>query len=167
MATQLRHPTTTVVSKQASDDKQGNQAIMPPTTSPAVVKASPLINEGGLVHRSRARGLLNADNLPALQNLLKRQPEAYVEEFSAQWNHYQSLRSIFASDLDAGLAIASAGIRINKDQASKFVSLISLSPSSRPRIQRSRVICQTTSPTCSSTTTPHSAPTSAQAASEA
>lgn len=98
---------------------------MPPTTSPAVVKASPLINEGGLVHRSRARGLLNADNLPALQNLLKRQPEAYVEEFSAQWNHYQSLRSIFASDLDAGLAIASAGIRINKDQASKFVSLIS------------------------------------------
>ncbi|SPO31404.1 related to SDA1 - required for normal organization of the actin cytoskeleton; required for passage through Start [Ustilago trichophora] len=101
---------------------------MPPTTSPAVVKASPLINEGGLVHRSRARGLLNADNLPALQNLLKRQPEAYVEEFSAQWNHYQSLRSIFASDLDAsnvGVAIASTGVRINKDQASKFVSLIS------------------------------------------
>ncbi|SJX66532.1 related to SDA1-required for normal organization of the actin cytoskeleton and required for passage through Start [Sporisorium reilianum f. sp. reilianum] len=101
---------------------------MPNTTSPAVVKASPLINEGGLVHRSRARGLLNADNLPALQNLLKRQPEAYVEEFSAQWNHYQSLRSIFASDLDAGnvgVGVASAGIRINKDQASKFVSLIS------------------------------------------
>ncbi|SPO31758.1 related to SDA1 - required for normal organization of the actin cytoskeleton; required for passage through Start [Ustilago trichophora] len=101
---------------------------MPPTTSPAVVKASPLINEGGLVHRSRARGLLNADNLPALQNLLKRQPEAYVEEFSAQWNHYQSLRSIFASDLDAsnlGVGIASTGVRINKDQASKFVSLIS------------------------------------------
>lgn len=101
---------------------------MPPTTSPAVVKASPLINEGGLVHRSRARGLLNADNLPALQNLLKRQPEAYVEEFSAQWNHYQSLRSIFASDLDAsnvGVGITSTGVRINKDQASKFVSLIS------------------------------------------
>ncbi|KAJ9476150.1 Protein SDA1 [Pseudozyma hubeiensis] len=99
---------------------------MPPaTTSPAVVKASPLVNEGGLIHRSRARGLLNADNLPALQNLLKRQPEAYVEEFTAQWNHYQSLRSIFASDLDAGLAVASTGIRINKDQASKFVSLIS------------------------------------------
>ncbi|CDS00063.1 hypothetical protein [Sporisorium scitamineum] len=101
---------------------------MPPTTSPAVVKASPLINEGGLIHRSRARGLLNADNLPALQNLLKRQPEAYVEEFSAQWNHYQSLRSIFASDLDAGnlgVGVASAGIRINRDQASKFVSLIS------------------------------------------
>lgn len=99
---------------------------MPPTTSPAVVKASPLINEGGLIHRSRARGLLNADNLPALQNLLKRQPEAYVEEFTAQWNHYQSLRSIFASDLDAGnLGVASTGIRINKDQASKFVSLIS------------------------------------------
>ncbi|KAJ1021873.1 hypothetical protein NDA16_003635 [Ustilago loliicola] len=101
---------------------------MPNTTSPAVAKASPLVNEGGLIHRSRARGLLNADNLPALQNLLKRQPEAYVEEFSAQWNHYQSLRSIFASDLDASTAavgIASAGIRINKDQASKFVSLIS------------------------------------------
>ncbi|EST06823.1 SDA1 domain protein [Kalmanozyma brasiliensis GHG001] len=99
---------------------------MPPTTSPAVVKASPLINEGGLVHRSRARGLLNADNLPALQNLLKRQPEAYVEEFSAQWNHYQSLRSIFASDLDAGtLGVGTTGVRINKDQASKFVSLIS------------------------------------------
>ncbi|TKY87037.1 hypothetical protein EX895_003714 [Sporisorium graminicola] len=101
---------------------------MPNTTSPAVVKASPLVNEGGLVHRSRARGLLNADNLPALQNLLKRQPEAYVEEFSAQWNHYQSLRSIFASDMDAGNlggGVASAGIRINKDQASKFVSLIS------------------------------------------
>ena len=103
---------------------------MPNTTSPAVVKASPLVNEGGLVHRSRARGLLNADNLPALQNLLKRQPEAYVEEFTAQWNHYQSLRSIFASDLDAsnlgiGVGIAAPGVRINKDQASKFVSLIS------------------------------------------
>ncbi|SAM86367.1 related to SDA1-required for organization of the actin cytoskeleton [Ustilago bromivora] len=101
---------------------------MPNTTSPAVLKASPLINEGGLIHRSRARGLLNADNLPAIQNLLKRQPEAYVEEFSAQWNHYQSLRSIFASDLDASTApvgIASGGIRINKGQASKFVSLIS------------------------------------------
>ncbi|SNX87997.1 related to SDA1 - required for normal organization of the actin cytoskeleton; required for passage through Start [Melanopsichium pennsylvanicum] len=99
---------------------------MPPTTSPAVIKASPLVNEGGLVHRSRARGLLNADNLPALQNLLKRQPHAYVEEFSSQWNHYQSLRSIFASELDApNLAIASTGVRINKDQANKFVSLIS------------------------------------------
>ncbi|SOV05853.1 related to SDA1 - required for normal organization of the actin cytoskeleton and required for passage through Start [Ustilago sp. UG-2017a] len=101
---------------------------MPNTSSPAVLKASPLVNEGGLIHRSRARGLLNADNLPALQNLLKRQPEAYVEEFSAQWNHYQSLRSIFASDLDASTAlvgIASGGIRINKGQASKFVSLIS------------------------------------------
>ncbi|PWZ01239.1 SDA1-domain-containing protein [Testicularia cyperi] len=100
---------------------------MPATTASreTPAKVTPLVTEGGLTHRSRARGLLNADNLPALQNLLKRQPEAYVEEFTAQWNHYQSLRSIFASDLDAPESVATPGVRINKDQANKFVSLIS------------------------------------------
>ena len=58
-----------------------------------------MVRENGLMHRSKARGLLNTSNLPALQNLLKREPEAYAEEFLAQWNHYESLRRIYASGI--------------------------------------------------------------------
>jgi protein SDA1 len=34
-------------------------------------------------------------NLPQLQNQIKRDPEAYREEFLQQWNHYNSTREIF------------------------------------------------------------------------
>ncbi|KAI6043102.1 SDA1-domain-containing protein [Pisolithus marmoratus] len=41
------------------------------------------------------RGILLTANLPQLQNLIKRDPDAYKEEFLQQWNHYNSSREIF------------------------------------------------------------------------
>ncbi|KAF9239627.1 SDA1-domain-containing protein [Melanogaster broomeanus] len=41
------------------------------------------------------RGVLLTANLPQLQNLIKRDPAAYKEEFLQQWNHYNSVRQIF------------------------------------------------------------------------
>ncbi len=41
------------------------------------------------------RGALLTQNLPQLQNLIKRDPEAYKEEFLQQWVHYESIRRIF------------------------------------------------------------------------
>jgi protein SDA1 len=41
------------------------------------------------------RGALLTSNLPQLQNLIKRDPAAYKEEFLQQWNHYNSIRQIF------------------------------------------------------------------------
>ncbi|KAH9004634.1 protein required for actin cytoskeleton organization and cell cycle progression [Lactarius hatsudake] len=41
------------------------------------------------------RGLLRTSNLPQLQNLIKRDPVSYREEFLQQWNHYESIRQIF------------------------------------------------------------------------
>lgn len=35
------------------------------------------------------------DNLPQLQNLIKREPEAYREEFLQQYRHYESLLEVF------------------------------------------------------------------------
>jgi hypothetical protein len=41
------------------------------------------------------RGLQRTSNLPQLQNLIKRDPASYKEEFLQQWNHYSSIRQIF------------------------------------------------------------------------
>lgn len=41
------------------------------------------------------RGLQRTSNLPQLQNLIKRDPVSYKEEFLQQWNHYNSIRQIF------------------------------------------------------------------------
>lgn len=46
------------------------------------------------------RGLLLTSNLPQLQNLIKRDPVAYKEEFLQQWTHYNSIREIFKTDPD-------------------------------------------------------------------
>ncbi|EJD54169.1 protein required for actin cytoskeleton organization and cell cycle progression [Auricularia subglabra TFB-10046 SS5] len=46
------------------------------------------------------RGLLLTANLPQLQNLIKRDPDAYREEFLQQWAHYNSLREIFHLNAD-------------------------------------------------------------------
>ncbi|KAK7023814.1 protein SDA1 [Favolaschia claudopus] len=46
------------------------------------------------------RGILLTANLPQLQNLIKRDPEGYKEEFLQQWNHYNSIRRIFATNPD-------------------------------------------------------------------
>ncbi|KAL0947247.1 hypothetical protein HGRIS_013368 [Hohenbuehelia grisea] len=47
-----------------------------------------------------ARGVLLTANLPQLQNLIKRDPAAYKEEFLQQWNHYNSIRQIFQLNPD-------------------------------------------------------------------
>ncbi|SJL04385.1 related to SDA1-required for normal organization of the actin cytoskeleton and required for passage through Start [Armillaria ostoyae] len=44
------------------------------------------------------RGILLTSNLPQLQNLIKRDPTAYKEEFLQQWNHYNSIRQIFQAN---------------------------------------------------------------------
>ncbi|KAF8201579.1 protein required for actin cytoskeleton organization and cell cycle progression [Pholiota molesta] len=46
------------------------------------------------------RGVLLTSNLPQLQNLIKRDPVAYKEEFLQQWNHYNSIRQIFKINPD-------------------------------------------------------------------
>ena len=46
------------------------------------------------------RGILLTSNLPQLQNLIKRDPTAYKEEFLQQWNHYNSVRRIFQINPD-------------------------------------------------------------------
>ncbi|KIL00642.1 hypothetical protein PAXRUDRAFT_821434 [Paxillus rubicundulus Ve08.2h10] len=46
------------------------------------------------------RGVLLTANLPQLQNLIKRDPAAYKEEFLQQWNHYNSARQIFQINPD-------------------------------------------------------------------
>ncbi|PCH38771.1 SDA1-domain-containing protein [Wolfiporia cocos MD-104 SS10] len=46
------------------------------------------------------RGVLLTSNLPQLQNLIKRDPAAYKEEFLQQWNHYNSIRQIFQINPD-------------------------------------------------------------------
>ncbi|KAF7295200.1 Protein SDA1 [Mycena indigotica] len=46
------------------------------------------------------RGILLTANLPQLQNLIKRDPQGYKEEFLLQYNHYNSIRRIFATNPD-------------------------------------------------------------------
>lgn len=46
------------------------------------------------------RGVLLTSNLPQLQNLIKRDPAGYKEEFLQQWNHYDSIRQIFQINPD-------------------------------------------------------------------
>jgi protein SDA1 len=106
------------------------------TMAPSVAPVSAIITENGLRHRSKARGLLNASNLPALQNLIKRDPPSYTEEFRSQWNHYESLRRIYAtiSGIDGSIGVgggpseaglADAGGRgLSKEQEDKFVALL-------------------------------------------
>lgn len=61
--------------------------------------------------KSRAsRGILLTSNLPQLQNLIKRDPASYKEEFLNQFNHYNSLlRLIQASPLALSNAIEFGG----------------------------------------------------------
>ncbi|KAB5592723.1 Required for actin cytoskeleton organization and cell cycle progression protein [Ceratobasidium theobromae] len=46
--------------------------------------------------RKVGRGALLTSNLPQLQNLIKRDPVSYRDEFLQQWNHYDSIRRIFS-----------------------------------------------------------------------
>ncbi|KAL5531528.1 hypothetical protein ACEPAG_4405 [Sanghuangporus baumii] len=51
-----------------------------------------------MVRSHTGRGALLSSNLPQLQNLIKRDPAAYKEEFLQQWNHYRSVLSIFQAN---------------------------------------------------------------------
>lgn len=100
--------------------------------APSIAPVSAVVTENGLRHRSKARGLLNASNLPALQNLIKRDPPSYSEEFRSQWNHYESLRRIYAgiSGIDGSMGMAEGtvtdvgGRAVSKEQQEKFVALL-------------------------------------------
>lgn len=87
---------------------------------------SAVVRDRGLVYRSKARGLQDTSNLPALQNLLKRDPAAYTEEFLAQWNHYESLRRLYASGIGQHVegAGVGAGVRLSRDQQVQFEQLL-------------------------------------------
>lgn len=52
------------------------------------------------------------NNLPQLQNLVKRDPISYREEFLQQWNHYDSIRSLYEAKPD------------DSDNASRFRELV-------------------------------------------
>ncbi|ORY33460.1 putative cell cycle-related protein [Naematelia encephala] len=49
-----------------------------------------------------SRGILLTSNLPQLQNLIKRDPKGYREEFLTQYNHYLSLLRLQSSSTSAG-----------------------------------------------------------------
>jgi protein SDA1 len=49
----------------------------------------------------RNRAALLPTNLPQLQNLIKRDPPSYREEFMQQWRHYESSLAIFQLKPDA------------------------------------------------------------------
>lgn len=46
------------------------------------------------LHQKAGRGGNLLDSLPALQNIIKRSPESYTEEFITQWNRFTSLVKI-------------------------------------------------------------------------
>lgn len=63
------------------------------------VRLLPFFNVLNNMVKSRAgRGALLSSNLPQLQNLIKRDPIAYKEEFLQQWNHYKSILNIFQAN---------------------------------------------------------------------
>lgn len=69
-----------------------------------------------MVKSRSSRGILLTSNLPQLQNLIKRDPASYKEEFLTQYNHYLSLLRLlqatplaFASSSTAGISSSQAG----------------------------------------------------------
>lgn len=70
-----------------------------------------------MVKRKRA-GLVKLNNLPLLQNLIRRDPQSYQEEFLLQFRHYESQRDIFMS--------TSSSTSTSSDQsgAEKFAELV-------------------------------------------
>lgn len=49
---------------------------------------------------SSSPAALLTSNLPQLQNLIKRDPAGYRDEFMQQWNHYESMRRLFELNPD-------------------------------------------------------------------
>lgn len=80
-----------------------------------------------MVRSHAGRGLLLSSNLPQLQNLIKRDPSAYKEEFLQQWNHYKSTMAIFQAN--------------PMEQSEKFTEMITFISQVRSTLKISRVIC--------------------------
>lgn len=75
-----------------------------------------------MVKTKTARGILLTSNLPQLQNLIKRDPESYKEEFLNQYNHYLSLlRLVQHSPLAFSASSTSSN---NSNTAQSFKDLV-------------------------------------------
>ncbi|KAF8477294.1 SDA1-domain-containing protein [Kalaharituber pfeilii] len=70
-----------------------------------------------MVKRKRA-GLVKLNNLPLLQNLIRRDPPSYQEEFLLQYRHYESQRDIFMS------TPSSSSTSTDASNAEKFADLV-------------------------------------------
>ncbi|QSL66727.1 hypothetical protein MERGE_001113 [Pneumocystis wakefieldiae] len=46
------------------------------------------------------RAIFLPTNIPKLQNLIKKDPESYKEDFFIQWRHYEAMRDIFIENTD-------------------------------------------------------------------
>lgn len=73
---------------------------MPPFAAPAAASASS--------SRERERGPTLLSSLPNLQNLIKRDPQSYTDEFLIQLGHYNSLRTI----IEHGIATSASGAAV-------------------------------------------------------
>ena len=107
-------------------------------------------------YTTMGRGVLLTANLPQLQNLIKRDPAGYKEEFLQQYNHYDSIRQLFTISPDDNAAhfrelvtfIAQVAVCYPKETAefpSHLASLVlehygALSPDTRKTILHNLVI---------------------------
>lgn len=87
-STTVRMPATTTASARPAASVAGSRASSSRSRAPAT--ATP----AGEGLRKTMRGALITNSLPALQNLIKRSPESYAEEFSVQWARFGSLVKI-------------------------------------------------------------------------
>ncbi|ORX40596.1 SDA1-domain-containing protein [Kockovaella imperatae] len=70
-----------------------------------------------MVKQRNSRGILLTSNLPQLQNLIKRDPKGYKEEFLSQYNHYLSLLRLHS--------ISTSSNQVNNDKSDEqFANLV-------------------------------------------
>ncbi|KAL9937015.1 hypothetical protein V8E36_004250 [Tilletia maclaganii] len=128
----------------AGGDGKKPQYVKPPNPKPMARRnAQPAPANSSGLRTAQPRGLLLANNLPALQNLVKREPQAYIDDFRAQWNHFNALAAVLtssstASSVATGVGSAEAGAGktpcpLSTEDQHKFTALLSfvtqLSPS--------------------------------------
>ncbi|KAK0551184.1 Severe Depolymerization of Actin [Tilletia horrida] len=141
------------ISKGARTPKQGTSGSgsksdgpkypKPPNPKPmgksrSVQKPPAATTMAGL-RTAQPRGLLLTQNLPALQNLVKREPNSYVDDFRAQWNHFNALVNVLTSAPTTVAATSSEATSgkvpcpLSTEDQHKFTALLSfvtqLSPS--------------------------------------
>lgn len=80
----------------------------------------------------RGRAAILPNNIILLQNLVKRDPESYQEEFLQQYSHYESLRDIFmlngmsqsTSDPNNPTSNAADDMNVNTSSTAQFIELV-------------------------------------------